>query len=198
MNIHNQFKYDEIKGYIFGVTPNYESEFKLEKYIERILKFSAVFALMYFKKNSKNENDASKFFKKIINRGYLTNDSIISILSYIQKNNKLLEEIGLENLKILDTDNTVENINIYELKQIINDLDGAYISLDNCQIALNKLVSQLTFITELNIKIDEKSVFFLYKGEEYFAEDLLIFEKRFFKIKTLKEIVPEILDYERI
>lgn len=198
MEIHDLFKCDEIKGYIFGKSPNYESEFKLEKYVERILKFSAVFALAYFKKNSKNENDATKFFNKIINRGYLTNDSVISVLSFLQKNYELAKAINLSELKILDINDSNENINIYEFKEIINDTDGAFIKLDICQTALKKLISQLTFITELNIKVNNQDVYFIYNNEEYYAEDLLIYEKRFFKIKTLKEIIPEVLEYERI
>lgn len=198
MEIHDLFKYDEIRGYIFGKSPNYESEFKLEKYIERILKFSAVFVISYFKKHSIKVNEVTMFLNKVIRRGYLTNDSVISVLSFLQKNYELAKAINLSELKILDINDSNENINIYEFKEIINDTDGAFIKLDICQTALKKLISQLTFITELNIKVNNQDVYFIYNNEEYYAEDLLIYEKRFFKIKTLKEIIPEVLEYERI
>ena len=55
MQVHEYFKHKEINKAIFGVLISYENAFEIEEYFEKIIKYSALFILHYYKqkKNGK-------------------------------------------------------------------------------------------------------------------------------------------------
>ena len=199
MQVHEYFKHKEINKAIFGVLISYENAFEIEEYLEKIIKYSALFILHYYKqKKNGKENKASKYFEKILKRGYLTNDSVVSLLSFCQENHEALDELGLSELKIINDENFDGYFNMYECKNIVNDTAGSYITIDICNYAIQNIIKLIPFILNINIINEGNEIYFVYNEEKIQTSDLIIFKQRKYYMKTLVDVIPTTIEYKKI